>query len=139
MQFECFDLPRSIVMANVNRRGFLKTAALFVGVSTSGAVLAACGGGSTPAASGGAAAQEVTLEIGSKGDELLYDKAELSAPAGAKVTLKLKNNASAASGNKHNWVLAKAGQADAVAADGIAAGDAAGYLKAGDDRVIATL
>jgi azurin len=123
-------------MANENRRQFLKTVALLGGMAASGALLAACGGG----ASGGGAtapAQEVTLEIGSKGDELLYDKAELSAPAGAKVTLKMKNNASAASGNKHNWVLAKAGQADAIAADGIAAGDAAGYLKAGDTRVIA--
>jgi azurin len=132
-------LPRSeIVMANVNRRGFLKTAALFAGMGVGGAVLSACGGGGTSAGSGGAAAaQEVTLEIGSKGDELLFDKAELTAPAGAKVTLKFKNNASAASGNKHNWVLAKAGQADAIAADGIAAGEASNYLKAGDNRVIA--
>jgi azurin len=99
-------------------------------------VLSACGGGAAPAADKPAAAA-VTLEIGSKGDELAYDKAELTAAAGSKITLKIKNNASAASGNKHNWVLVKQGQAEAVALDGIAAGDAGGYLKAGDARVIA--
>lgn len=105
-------------------------------------VLAACGGGAAPAPTaapaGGAAAggAAVTLEIGSKGDELLFDKTTLEAPAGSKITLKLKNNASTAA-TLHNWVLTKAGQADAVATDGIAAGDAKGYLKDGDARVIA--
>jgi azurin len=68
---------------------------------------------------------------------LAYDKTSLEAPAGSKITLKLKNNASAASGNKHNWVLAKSADADPVAVDGISAGDAVGYLKPDDKRVIA--
>jgi azurin len=123
----------------LKRRGFLKTVAMLAGVTASGAVLAACGGGASSGGSSGggaASAGPVTLEIGSKGDELVYDKTELSAPVGSKITLKLKNNASAASGNKHNWVLVKSA-ADGVAADGIAAGEAAGYVKAGDTRVIA--
>ena len=37
----------------------------------------------------------------------------------------------------HNWVLSKASDAAAVAKDGIAAGLAAEYVKAGDARVIA--
>jgi azurin len=120
-------------MMKTTRREFLKSMAIASMVTGSAAVLAACGGGgATPAP----AAAPVTLEIGSKGDELTYDKSELSAPAGAKITLKLKNNA-ASGGNKHNWILVKGGQADAVATDGIAAGEAAGYLKAGDNRVIA--
>ena len=117
------------MVSHISRRGFLRTIAL-----AGGAVLAACGGGAPPPQK---AAEPVTLEIGSKGDELAYDKTALEAPAGAKITLKLKNNASAASGNKHNWVLAKTADADLVAADGIAAGDAAGYLKADDKRIIA--
>jgi len=37
----------------------------------------------------------------------------------------------------HNWVLAKTADMDAVAKDALAAGAAAGYLKAGDARVLA--
>ncbi|MFT4193941.1 azurin [Ottowia sp.] len=37
----------------------------------------------------------------------------------------------------HNWVLAKTADMDAINKDGIAAGLASGYLKAGDARVIA--
>lgn len=117
-----------------SRRGFLKSLAFAGSVVAGGALLAACGGSAAPAAP---AAGPVTLEIGSKGDELAYDKTSLEAPAGSKITLKLKNNASAASGNRHNWVLAKTADADAVATDGISAGDAAGYLKPDDKRVIA--
>jgi azurin len=38
----------------------------------------------------------------------------------------------------HNWVLAKTADLDGVVKDGIAAGLASNYLKAGDARVIAT-
>lgn len=104
-------------------------------------VLAACGGGAAaptaaPAKPAGGSGQAVTLEIGSKGDELLFDKTTFEVPAGSKVTLKLKNNATTAA-TMHNWVLTKAGQADAVATDGITAGESKGYLKADDARVIA--
>lgn len=37
----------------------------------------------------------------------------------------------------HNWVLTKSADMQATATDGMAAGAANGYLKAGDDRVIA--
>lgn len=123
---------------NVSRRGFLKTAGLTSGLFAGAAVLTACGGGGTPApaqpAPGGAA---VTLDIGSKGDELAYDKTALQAPAGSKITLNFKNNSNPAANLLHNWVLVKPGTADGVAADGIAAGEANDYLKASDDRVLA--
>ena len=122
--------------SQISRRGFMKTLGLATGTMVGSALLVACGGGS-----GGAAAPQavapVTLELGSKGDELAFDKTELSAGAGVKITIKFKNNASAASGNKHNVVVVKTSDADAVAADGIAAGEAADYVKAGDKRVIA--
>jgi azurin len=121
--------------SHLSRRGFLKTFGLAAGTLAGGALLTACGGASTPAPA--PAAAPVTLELGSKGDELAYDKTELSAAAGAKITIKFKNNASAASGNKHNVVVVKTADADAVAADGIAAGEAADYIKAEDKRVIA--
>jgi azurin len=119
----------------ITRRSFLTKVGMFGGLLAGGTVIAACGGGSAtqaPAAKteGGA----VTLEIASKGEELLYDKDKLEAPAGSKITLKFKNNSSAL---MHNWVLVKAGTGDAVAADGLTAGEAKGYLKENDNRVIA--
>jgi azurin len=117
-----------------SRREFLKIG----GLSLVGLVIAACGGGAAPApagttapAAGGAA---VSLDIASKGEELLFDKDKLEAPAGSKITLKLKNNSTAL---QHNWVLVKPGTTDTVANDGIAAGEAANYIKANDPNVIA--
>ncbi|MCS7056508.1 MAG: plastocyanin/azurin family copper-binding protein [Thermoflexales bacterium] len=122
---------------SISRRGFLRTAALAGGLLTSGALIAACGGGAEPTPTPAASGTPVTLEIGSKGDALEYDKTTLEVPAGSKVTLNLKNNASPGSGVLHNWVLVRPGTLDAVAADGIAAGEANGYLKPNDNRVIA--
>ena len=122
--------------SDFSRRRFLKTLGLAGGLALSGGVLAACGGGEptqAPPANGGAG-QEVQLEIGSKGEELLYDKDTLSAPAGSKISLTLKNNSTAL---LHNWVLIKPGTNDQVANDGLAAGEAKGYLKENDPNVIA--
>lgn len=120
-------------MRTTSRREFLKIG----GFSLVGLVIAACGGGAaapTQAPAPAEAAAAVTLEIGSKGEELLFDKDKLEAPAGSKITLKLKNNSTAL---QHNWVLVKPGKTDSVATDGIAAGEAAGYLKAKGENVIA--
>lgn len=122
---------------NVSRRDFLKTVGLSGGMIAGAVLLVACGGGSAPAAAPAASGAAVTLDIGSKGDELAYDKAALEAAAGSKITLNLKNNSNPGANLLHNWVLVKPGTADAVSADGISAGEGAGYLKANDDRVIA--
>lgn len=98
-------------------------------------LLMACGSNPTPTpAAKPADAKAVTLDISAKGEELAFDKTTLEVPAGAKVTLKL-NNPSA--GMSHNWVLIAPGQADAVAADALAAGEANGWLKPNDSRVLA--
>ena len=110
----------------VTRRGFLKTA----GLMSSAVVLAACGGDS---ASG--EKKPVALSIEPKADELKYAVDKLEAPANAKITLTLKNVSTA---NKHNWVLAKPGQMDAIAAEGIAAGEAANYIKDGPNVIAHT-
>ncbi len=124
---------------NFSRRGFLRTAVVTGGLFAGGALIAACGGGgeSAPAQAPAASGAPVTLEIASKGDALEYDKTSFEVPAGSKVTLNLKNNASPGSGVHHNWVLVRPGTIDAVAADGIAAGEANDYLKPNDNRVIA--
>jgi azurin len=118
----------------VSRREFLKSVGIVGGLAISSAVIAACGGGDsspTQAPQGGGA---TTLDIGSKGEELLFDKDKLEAPAGSKITLNLKNNSTAL---QHNWVLVKPGTEDTVANDGLAAGEAKGYLKDNDANVIA--
>lgn len=125
-------------MRTLSRRAFLKMA----GAAGGAAVLAACGGGGGATNSGSAGApaapkQEVTLEIESVGNELKWNKEKLEAPANSKITVKLKNNADAGSGMKHNWALIKPGQVEAVANAGVAAGEATGYIKKGDPNVIA--
>lgn len=120
-----------------SRRQFLKTLGMVGGLAVGGGLLAACGGGEAtpaPAAGGDVPKPEVKLEIGSKGEELLFDKDTLSAPAGSKITLIFKNNSTAL---EHNWVLIKPGANDQVANDGLAAGEAKGYLKENDPNVIA--
>jgi azurin len=122
--------------SSVSRRNFLKSAGVVGGLALSSAVIAACGGGGSAAPT--QAPQNngapVTLDISSKGEELLYDKDKLEAPAGSKITLNLKNASTAL---EHNWVLVKPGKADAVAADGLTAGEAKDYLKDSDPNVIA--
>ena len=123
---------------NFSRRNFLKTIALGSGMVAGASVLAACGGGSAaPAGGGSSAGGGVTLDIGSKGDELAFDKTALEATAGSKVTLNFKNNSNPGANLLHNWVLVKPGSEQGVEADGIAASEANGYLKPNDDRVIA--
>lgn len=123
---------------NFSRRNFLKTIALGGGMVAGASVLAACGGSPAPAPGGApAGGAAVTLDIGSKGDELAFDKVALDAAAGSKITLNFKNNSNAGANLLHNWVLTKPGAAEGVEADGIAAGEANSYLKPNDDRVIA--
>lgn len=122
---------------NFSRRNFLKTIALSGGMMAGATVLAACGGGGAAATTAPAAGAAVTLDIGSKGDELAYDKTALEATAGSKITLNFKNNSNPGANLLHNWVLTKPGTAEGVEADGIAAGEANSYIKPNDDRVLA--
>ena len=87
-----------------------------------------------PAATGGG--PEVTLNIGTPDDNLKYDTEKFEVKAGQTVTLKYENNSSVF---KHNWVLVQSGTKDAVALDGIAAGEQNDYVQPGDERVIVTL
>ena len=121
--------------SSVSRREFLRTLGVLGGVAVSGAFIVACGGGgSSPTQAPQSGGGSVTLDIGSKGEELMYDKDKLEAPAGSKITLNLKNNSTAL---QHNWVLVKPGTEEAVATAGMAAGEAQDYLKPDDPNVIA--
>ncbi|ACL23273.1 plastocyanin/azurin family copper-binding protein [Chloroflexus aggregans] len=102
--------------------------------------LAACGGGGSSGSGGStggsASSGPVTLEIGSKGEELAFDKTELTVAAGQTVTLRFKNNSAV---QQHNWVLIKGGDAEAaaVANAGLSAGPAANYLPADKSNILA--
>lgn len=84
------------------------------------------------------AADACKLEI--TGNDLMqYSTKEMKVPASCKsveVTLKHVGKLPAASMG-HNWVLVKTPDLTAVANDGLGAGLAANYVKAGDKRVIA--
>ncbi len=78
----------------------------------------------------------ITLELSTQADAMRFDKDRLEAPAGARVTLRFTNGASA-NGMVHNAVVVIPGQADAVGRDAIGSNDPATWLKPNDPRVIA--
>jgi azurin len=77
---------------------------------------------------------EQSLE--SVGETMQYNVTSFTVKAGQKVHLMLKNNGTTPA-MVHNFVLAKPGTEEAVATAGAAAGEANGYVKAGDANVIA--
>jgi azurin len=110
--------------------------ALFAALVGFALVLTACGGGggNTTNSGGGAG---TTIDIGSKGEELAFDKTALTAKAGETVTVNMKNNSAA---QQHNWVLVQGSDdvAAKIAADGLAAGASAGFLPADKANIIAS-
>jgi azurin len=115
---------------------------LLGGSLATSAALAACGGGGQPTATpaaGPAAGSggEVTLEIGSLGDDSKFDKEQLEAPAGSIITLVFRNQASPNTNKQFNWVLTKPGTHLRVVNAGASEGEASGYLKPNDENVIA--
>ncbi|NJN19267.1 MAG: auracyanin [Oscillochloris sp.] len=106
-------------------------------------LLSACGGGGTAAPAGGgsgsgeASGGGATIEIASVGENLAYDKTELSATSGQEVTVRFQNTSAA---QQHNWVLVDGGAdvAQQIATNGIAAGADANYLPSDAANVIAS-
>lgn len=107
-------------------------------LTTMAMVLAACGGGGSSGGStgDGSGSGSVTIEIGSKGEELAFDKTELTVSAGQTVIIRFKNNSAV---QQHNWILVKGGEAEAaaIANAGLSAGPAANYLPADKSNIIA--
>ena len=89
---------------------------------------------------GPAAAADKVCKYEITGNDLMqYDKKEIKVGAdctSVEVTLKHIGKLPAASMG-HNWVLTNTADANAVGNDGLGAGLAANYVKAGDKRVIA--
>lgn len=81
------------------------------------------------------AAEKVTVNISSMGDQMKFDKDKLTVPAGSDVTVIFNNKSSAL---KHNWILTKKGAGQKVAAAGIAAGESKSYVIKGPDVIAFT-
>ena len=79
-----------------------------------------------------APADGLLLDISVKGENLEYDKEEMSAPAGQEVTVRFRNISKA---QQHNWVLVENGTKDDVTADGVAAGADNHWVAPDDPRV----
>ena len=73
------------------------------------------------------APKDVHVDLASVGEQLQYDKKEITVPAGSKVTLTLKNNATSAV-MTHNFVLVQGGMVDAVGVAAASVGVDKGYV-----------
>ena len=78
------------------------------------------------------------LEIAA-GDTLKFDKTQLQISSSCeKVTVTFTHTGKLpATVMGHNWVLSKTADVKLIASDGLTAGASNGYIKAGDERVIA--
>jgi azurin len=74
------------------------------------------------------APKPLSIQIGSKGDELAFDKTTLNAKPGQSIKLTFKNKSAKDSGLQHNWVLVNPGTADSVGQDSLGAGPEKGYI-----------
>jgi azurin len=114
--------------------------ALFAALLGALLVLAACGnnnaGGGGASSGGASGGGPTTLEVGSDGENLAFDKTTLTASAGQQVTVNFKNNSAV---QQHNWVLVNGGEAEAqaIADAGLTAGLASQYLPADKANVLA--
>jgi azurin len=73
------------------------------------------------------APKEVQVELASVGEQMAFDKKEITVPAGSKVTITFKNNATSAA-MTHNFVLVQGGMVEAVGTAAASVGIDKGYV-----------
>jgi azurin len=105
---------RSLTSPDMIRSLFLRGPLAAVAFLSLGVVASAC-------------SKPVELTIGTVGNTMSYDTANLTVPSGKTVHLTLQNKATDAT-MSHNWVLVKPGTAASVAEEGLKAGESAGFL-----------
>ena len=74
-----------------------------------------------------ACSKPVEISLGTVGNTMVYTTSTLTVRSGQTVHLTLKNQATDAT-MSHNWVLAKPGTQDSVAAEAQKVGEAAGFI-----------
>lgn len=82
-----------------------------------------------------AAGKKVTVKVSSMGEQMMFDTKEIKVPAGSDVTVVFTNKSTSL---KHNWILAKKGTGDKVAAAGISAGETKSYVNKTADVIANT-
>lgn len=98
-----------------------------------GTGLAGCDSGAQPVTAG---PRHVTLELGTQGDSMVFDRTELRAPAGALITV-IFHNRSRLVAVEHNWLLARPGAEESVTAAALVAGGDNDFVAPNDSNVIA--
>jgi len=121
-------------MTTMTRREFLKIAVIAGGMSASALLLAACGGGEATPAPGAGTGPAITFELTTPTAGPGFDKTKLEATAGSKITMKLTNQTK---DKLVNLVVSKPGKMLKVVTNGQIEGEANGYVKEGDEDVIA--
>jgi azurin len=119
----------------ISRRDFLRSTIAVGGMSAVTLAMSACGGvvsSITPTAGAGAG-KTVKFDL-TAGDDVAFNTQTLSAQAGSKITITFANKSS---DKQFNWVLAQPGKMLRVVTDGQSEGEASGYVKQGDQNVIA--
>ena len=79
---------------------------------------------------------QVVLEIGTQGDSMVFDRRELTAPAGSVITVTFHNRSRLVAMD-HNWILARPGSEESVVSAGVAAGAENDFVAPNDPNVIA--
>jgi azurin len=85
-----------------------------------------------------AAPKPVILNVGTRGDELAFDKTQLTAKPKQPIQLTFTNRSGKSAGLQHNWVLVNPGTTEAVAQAGTAAGLEKGYIPQSTDVIAHT-
>ncbi len=121
---------------HMSRRNLLRA----LGMAAGTLAVAACGaaapsGPPTVAAPAAGSGGDVSLTIESIPAGSRFNTEKLEAKGGSKITLNFKNASTEAS-KLYNWVLVKPNSVLRVVNRGLEAGEAAGYLQAGDPDVI---
>ena len=107
---------------------------LFAGSSSTEVVASTDDGAAhTTAGESEGSGSDYTHQITTNGDQLKFSMSSLSARTGAKVVLNFNNGANV---QQHNWVLVPTGTKDEIAAAGMMAGPASGWVPE-DARIIA--
>lgn len=81
---------------------------------------------------------DVDVVIGSKGNEIAFDKTEFKVKAGQIVRITMKNNSTADANMLHNVVVTMPGTETQVENDGIQAGEANDWVQAGPNVIAHT-
>jgi len=104
-------MSTNIIHHKITRRRWLQMAASYAGIALLSSTLSACGPGEG-GGEGKAGSNVTQLSLGCQENELAFDQATLTAPAGATLELIFHNHSNHL---QHNWVLANGGDEVAMA------------------------